>query len=779
LVRQNAATITTVAFGLVAAAIIVPLALASGVPAFQHDWLWPADRVQCNSYAMLGMSPWLQNGAGMPASYPQFWVPYAASGMLCDLAGPRFGLCLFLFAIVAIGALGVVYLCRSFLAIPPYVNAAAVILFWGNPVVLNEMHAGHLFFLWSYALLPAVIGVTLHRNRTPFSGFYAGALLGLASAQQQFLAIGVLVMALLLIATYKRGDGRFLAVALAVGLGVTSPAWILAAIANPEQILGAQHPQMHWELAQSAPFLDAVRLIGYIGHYDTAISPLSASVLFLTPLVALAGAFVVTSNRRTVFVLAALAIVAITLCWGLDGPAAAVLAAAFAGVPAFALFRELYNFAGLAQTCFVVLIVIWLSRTLDDRRLRPLALVVGIAIMANALYIATQSSIGLPDATLTPAEHETMRELAQRKDPGRFITVPAIVPQSLRGDETRGGFAPWTIPVGSQSGTSVPLAPFPLVFAAQDLDATTKARVYERLGIERTVPLSGVVTNLNVEPALRSLNYAKSIDVSASRATQFPNNGLVAVETFSAGLGTIASAYQGARDIGPFGSGAKQVRVGEGAGYNPLESWAPLSLFPGLASWMYVLPSGTVTMRESAPLPFDATFVVAGSADGSIASNACSLYARIDAHFAVYRCTHSGIWLRGRPPIVISSASDGPIVTTQTPRGASGQAEVIYWTPWQIVLHVRAIRASVLVLRETYDSAWRCTGCGDAEHRHVDGYANGWVFQTGVDRNVTLYFEDAAAYFVCLALSIALLSAAAIGGVYGTARYSASRKARS
>jgi hypothetical protein len=779
LVRQNASTITIVAFGLVAAAVILPLSLGPGVPAFQHDWLWPADRVQCNSYALFGMSPWLQNGAGMPAIYPQFWAPYAASGILCDIAGPQLGLGLFLFGIMAIGALGVAYLCRSLGATSRYVAAVAILLFWGNPVVLNEVHAGHLFFLWSYALLPALMGITLCKKQ-PFSGFCAGALLGLASAQQQFFAIGLLAMAVLLIANYKRGDWRFFAVALAIGLGVTSPMWILAVVATPEHILGPQHPQLHWELSQSAPFADAVRLIGYIGHYDAAISPLSSYALFLTPIIALVAALTAQRHRRAAYALAALMVGAVTICWGLDGPLAGILATAFDRVPAFALFREFYNFAGLAQTCFVALIAVWLSGAFEHRGLRPVAFAVAVVVIANAAYIATQTSIGIPSATLSATERETMRELAQRKTPGRFITVPAVVPQSLRSDETHSGFSPWTIPIGAQSGTSVPLAPFPLVFAAHSLDASRKARVYERLGVDTTVPIPGVATNLNFEPALRALEPPESLNLSGeSRAERFEGNSLVAVETFSAGLGTIDSAYSGARDIGPFGSSARQVSVVDGVGYNPLESWAPLSLFPGLESWLYVLPSGIVTMRDSAPLPFAATFVVAGSADGAIRSNACLQTARIDTHFALYRCNGLGAWLRGKPPLVVSSAGNGPLVAERKLSGARGMVNVEYWTPWRIVLHIQAHRGSALILRETYDSAWRCSGCGDADHRILDGYANGWVFQTGVDRNVTLYFEDAAAYFVCLALSIALLSASAIGGLYGTAQYLASRKARS
>ena len=168
LVRRKAALALAAiaAFVVVAAAIIVPLLLKPGVPAYQHDWLWPADGTQCWSYAMLGMSPWLQNGTGTPAIYPQLWVPYSVSGVLCGIEPPEFGLCLLLLGITAIGSLGICYLCKALAAASPLGYALAILLFWGNPVVLNSRpHAGHVFFLWSYSLLPALMWLTLSRKR--------------------------------------------------------------------------------------------------------------------------------------------------------------------------------------------------------------------------------------------------------------------------------------------------------------------------------------------------------------------------------------------------------------------------------------------------------------------------------------------------------------------------------------------------------------------------------------------------------------------------------------
>ena len=459
--------------------------------------------------------------------------------------------------------------------------------------------------------------------------------------------------------------------------------------------------------------------------------------------------------------------IAILLCWGLDGPLSLPLTGAFASIPAFAIFRELYNFAGLAQTCFVALIVVWLSRTKESRGKRLVAISIAAVIAANAAYIATQSSTGIPAAVLSVPEREIMRSLAQRSSPGRFATIPSIVPQSLIGDETHGGYSPWTIPIAEQAGISVPLAPFPVVLAAQDLSAADRTRIYERLGIDTAVDLPGVVTNLNVEPALRDLERVRSINTRSNPFEEdFSSNSLFAVEEFSAGAAAMDSVYSGSRDIGPFVAEAKQINIMENAGYDPRRGWAPLLLFPGMASWIYVLPSGIITLRDTEVLPFaNVLFVVAGSTDGKIMSKMCSLYARIDTHFGIYKCVGSVVRLSGKPPLVISSASSGPVLRDLQQSGARGVATVEQWMPWRAVLHVRAVRGSVLVMRESYDSAWHCDGCGDAEHREVDGYANGWVLRSDIRRTVTLYFADGIPYFLCLALSISLLAAAAATGL--------------
>lgn len=277
---------------------MLPLALAPGVPAYQHDWLWPASRWQCASYAWLGFTPWLPNGTGMPAAYPQAWEPYAVAGSACGLFGPHAALCVLLLSIIAVGTISICRLTNALAAVTPAGLGAAVLVFWGNPVILNEVQAGHIFFLWSYALIPAVLELAVRRRGIAHAALYTGAVVALAGAQQQFLAFGILSIVVLVMATYKRDDISYLLSTLGCAAAITSPAWILSLVASPMTLFGAQHAQIHWEYAQSAGFADAIRLTGYIGHYDGALPAMSTMALFLSP--AIAAIVLVTQARRKV-----------------------------------------------------------------------------------------------------------------------------------------------------------------------------------------------------------------------------------------------------------------------------------------------------------------------------------------------------------------------------------------------------------------------------------------------------------------------------------------------
>jgi len=253
---------------------LAPLAFARGVPAFEQDWQWPVHHAQCAPYTQLGSEPWNSGGIGTAQSYPEPWVPYLVAGSLCSLAGPHLGLLLYLTLLLSLASLGIVWLGRQrgFSACA-MIGAAAVYL--GNPVLLNKIHAGHLHFIFSYAML-AVFLAALSEPNMRRNWLWLGLLLGLASAQQQFFFFALFLGFVL---SFRYGPAWFLKTGfpcVVVALCLTAPQWILGSNPASAASFAAYRPTLHWEQSQSVALPEAVRFLGYIGGYDKALSSAAA-----------------------------------------------------------------------------------------------------------------------------------------------------------------------------------------------------------------------------------------------------------------------------------------------------------------------------------------------------------------------------------------------------------------------------------------------------------------------------------------------------------------------
>ena len=255
--------------------------------AFQHDWLWPLDGRQLAGYGSQGLFAWDPSGAGSFQVYPVPWWPALLASGFCAAFGAQAGLVSFFLFWIAIAALGIARTARIF-HLNSFATAAASALYLGSPVLLNELQAGHIYFIIAYALLPWVYESA--RTRTGRRGsVVTGVLLGAASAQQQFFVMGGL---LVIVATNLRTRGAFLRLgcSLLIAVIVVAPTWIDAAIGGVNTLY-ADVPLITWERFQSASVAEAARMLGYTAGYDARmLSPLVQSLLWAVPALAVLGA---------------------------------------------------------------------------------------------------------------------------------------------------------------------------------------------------------------------------------------------------------------------------------------------------------------------------------------------------------------------------------------------------------------------------------------------------------------------------------------------------------
>ena len=440
--KRAALIATSVAFWFL---IVREFLESRGVPALQQDWLWPATRSQCLPFSLFGASPWLWNGTGTPAAYPQPWLPYLISGAPCSSFGPHTALLLFLAVVVLTGSTCVVLLLNALGTRALGAQVLGLALFWGNPVILNELQAGHLFFLWSYAFLPLVCIVTMRRSHF-WSAIACGTAVFLASAQQQFFFFAIAALAIVVASAPRRGDALFVLVSiLSACAEVSTQAFALVV---PAALNGFYplHPQVHWEASQSASLADALRGLGYIGGYDQKLlgAP-SRLMLFAIPIAAVPAALWGSRFNRIV---AFGAVVCILFIWGENGPGAATLNWMFIHIRAFALFRELYNFSGPLALALVLLVTSSAQRVIQHPRFAAGAVAVVAALASNAVYIAAQASTGIPQFAFDANEMRAIERLEHTSAPSRFILVPAILPQSFVANDLQNGMSPWLIPFG-------------------------------------------------------------------------------------------------------------------------------------------------------------------------------------------------------------------------------------------------------------------------------------------------------------------------------------------
>ncbi len=733
--------------------LLRPLALHSGIPAFQHDWLWPVDGRQMYGYATQGLFAWERAGGGSFQVYPVPWWPPLMAAGFCAL-GPHVGLVLFLVFWIGLGSLGIARMSRTF-GLGSIARAVTVAVFLGNPVVLNELQAGHIYFIISYNLLPWVY--VSARNRTTAAGsIVTGVLLGLASAQHQFFVMGGLV-ALAGTDLRERTACRRLALALLVAAVVSSPSWIDGAVAGVKS-LDVDAPVIKWEVFQSTSISESFRMLGYTSGYDARmVSPLVKALLWAIPAFAALGVVLSGRNVKTWW-MAFIALAGVVATSGLRGPASAVFSFAFAHVSASGFFRELYNASALTAVGASLLSGCAVRGVGKLRHGAILAATIFATTLAATLPVAWEATDDLPRAM---AGMTALASLNENGDAYRFITIPGIFPQKKPG-RLLSGMSPWLIQYGPWASGMTDTTSFPSTLVARTCaDAGRCERsqfLLRRSGVGVVAALSGAVPDFahadakDVQPLAEpeQAGEKKSVFVTAQAER------LVA-EPFSARPGTIAFDYVGARDIRPYVTEASVPIALLSRDPDPLHGWARTNYWPSLPDWVFREDDGIFTLEPAIDLDIAPATIVVGSATGKFRTHGCAYDTRLDDHWLVLRCAAHPA-LEAAPPIAVASVA---VRTTAIPRtltqGAFGRASIQYQTPTYVRAAVVAKRGSVLVLRDRYDDAWKLD-VPSARHVEVDGYANGWVLDRDLDAVVNIRYMRAWPKSLAIVVSAILVS---------------------
>lgn len=369
------------------------LLFSPGIVGLIHDWSVPPAAAQNATLASQIFNGWYTWGLGMPVVFPTEYPLKFALGV-AGAAGVGGDV---LSKIIVAGLPALAFLSAVFLfgrlGIAPWASWIAAAFYALNPVMLNKLVSGQSTYLLGYAAIPVVLASILEarsRRHWFWVGIQTGGVLALAAVQIQ---LGLLAYAVVVVAALCAGEvpvlRRFGIVALATAcffvtelptvIGVTSGI-------STFDTLQIFRPNQAWLAANSIHPLDALRLSGYLTHYDASavrgFMPLWSVAGFLVAIAAVCGYFFAAWWLRTFALVCALG--AFLLVTGIYSPIGPLISWLFVHVRPMEVFRELYHImAALALVYAIGLAFFFHSPTTDWRRFAARA---GI-LVALGIYV--------------------------------------------------------------------------------------------------------------------------------------------------------------------------------------------------------------------------------------------------------------------------------------------------------------------------------------------------------------------------------------------------------
>lgn len=750
---------------LLAGLAAAPFAGMTGSPAFHQDWQWPVDASQCSGLSRFGAQPWDSAGPGSAQAYPEPWWPYLSESVSCTALGTHWSLVATVFVLIALCGLFAGLLAKRIFN-NPYATIASIALYAGSPVVLNKLQAGHLLFLASYALMPAVAYLAMYAEGR-LSWFVAGTLIGIGSAQQQFFFFDVFIYAALM---RRKPAAAVVNVALTIltaGL-FTCSEWIIAVAYAAAGSLNTLMPLPHYEASQSAYPLDALRAIGYIGGYDKRLLDGALPVLWFVPVCAAVG-FILNARKDFAYRFAGIAIVGFLFVSGVFGPAGFIWQAAFAHIGAAAVFRELYN--GAALLAFGACVLCAGAATALSRRVPAAAACVTAVSAAIGIFVCYRAAQGIPQYVVDPPTRSMLRQIASARGDFRFITVPSVYPLAEnRGHST--GISPLTLPLGAHENANAFTAGFPATYVGLRAESAFPPQEQAAsLALGAVIRIRGVRSAFadSMEPALKNVHLSVPTTTAVTALTN-PSAQRLRVAPIGASAGTFATLRSMPEILSVVQDGKPVNLITLQNDVDPRRSWVRTAFWPALGKWIYAEPPGVFTLTKSRALNLPGAVIIAGAQDSPPRARGCVRVKNLDTHFALYHCSADPVF-SGQPPLAISGAWIGGRLAKDWQRqGRVGTVRTTFSRQWALTADVSADAGSAIVLAESFDPHWTIDVAG-ARHVRADGFANAWILPAAFHGTVRVRYTPARVFFVFLFISYACVPAALLLALSGGCRF--------
>jgi hypothetical protein len=757
--------------GALAFVVLAPILMRPGMPLFLHDWVWSPYAARTLWTWHFTLSAWRQTGLGEANSAislnPLAWMKVALAAVLSGRASLE---CYLFFSVWA--AIGGVYdIARRGLGASLGQALASAGVFSATPLLFDKIASGQSSYWAATAAFTWGLSwwlVTLETGRLRDAA-RACALFALSTVQLQFLIFAGLAYAGAAIVYRRR---RVLAYSAGGAAGAASLAitqlWFLA-LRGPQYGADISPAYRSWIAAQSASTADAFAMLGYAARYaERAIG--SDAQIELVRLAAYALAFfacmALALDRRPAVVLTGLLGAAgLLVTLGAFGPFGALVAQLSLGATYLGFFREFYHASVLYAIALAVLAPLGLARL--GRRARIASVVLPVAL-ALGLGIATWSG-GLGRVlpfVLEPAYGDSLRTAIARQE-ARVLFLPAQQPLAVAGDAVGGNDGIDWVDAARHSVYRYYLPP--LVARAEALLALGDARAARpllgRLGIAAVIDRADVASRAFAAPLVRARMHDTLRAAFGAPQTLAPGIDLFTVRAAPL-VGTALEAGPLPADLA-FGDRSERVFLDD-----PGTDAADLAT--GLADRAPSPALGWIRRRDAAAtlaadVPATSYGLITTRADATATLH------HVPAGYALVWAPAgldigSGHVRSARPARVSLAAGDyalrshGAAAISEVGERAAlsavafapaSIADFAHRLPWHYRFRLTLDGRSCVVLRETYDSAWKLSAPGlrVESHRRADGFANAWIVAGRGTYEVDLDYATQALGFTLLALS--------------------------
>lgn len=451
-------------YALAVALLFTLFLTAHGIPTLRHDWNWPIDRAAVPSFVGEAIGGWIPRGLGALGAHPTTYLLALPMAVVFSIFGPLIALMLFA------GVVG--YACvraaehlseRLGCASPTGMAIGLFALF--NPWVYNEVVAGHLVMVLAYA---GVIGLIAEMLRGADSSPVRLALwLALIELQLQLFIVAMLAAIAFAAVTRKW-------LAPVAGFVVALPS-VVGLLAEWSTIVKTPYV-LEWQSNQSVVPAALSALNGYFAGYSDRLGLAAAIAVWVMLALAVAGAVAARRSRAMLVIVAAAAVI-FAIVTGVHGPLGLAYEWTVRRVPQSAVFRELYDLAGIFAALVAAL---GCTAIAAFPKLRYVAFAPAIALLAT--WIAAPPSRFWVGAQSYPHPRVSAREFT------RIALLPAFQPLALRADGGDGADPDAHDYTGNVTPLNEYLPSYPVDMALARYEREGDVAALQDLGVSEIVP---------------------------------------------------------------------------------------------------------------------------------------------------------------------------------------------------------------------------------------------------------------------------------------------------